>query len=99
MGLVSPAARSPGRAGPSKWERLYEAAPAGATKAAGAVLESPLGGGSGGPAARGGHDGFHGRKAKQLDEMLQVSRIVADAIPGEAVIATGQNPHAALLQI
>ncbi len=31
--------------------------------------------------------------------MLQVSRIVADAIPGEAVIATGQNPHAALLQI
>src|SRR4029077_7590192 len=44
-------------------------------------------------------DGVHRREVEQLDEMLDIPRVRADRVPGEAVIAAGQDAHAPLLQL
>ncbi len=44
-------------------------------------------------------DCLHRGEAEQGDEMLEVARIAADRVPREAVIAAGQDAHAAPLQL
>lgn len=47
-----------------------------------------------GHASRGGDDGFHGREAEQLHEMLQVSGVRPMRSPRESVVASRKNDDA-----
>ncbi len=44
-------------------------------------------------------DRFHRREVEVVDEMLEIARIGADRVPGEAVVAARQYAYAAFLQI